>query len=317
LSTLLRHRAYIGETHWGSSYAVVPEHPLKNEKYKKMKKTSRRKRPKEEWITIPVPAIIAPEIFQKARKQLETNFALCQRNKKNDYLLAGRIVCPCGRPRHGEGYVNKPNLYYRCSDRVLNFPLPPNCEEKGINARLADQLVWQKIAQLMSSSKLMAEQVNRWFKARHSKAKTAFVDIEALKKEIEKLKGQEERYNKAYGASLFTLEQLKGYTMPVREKISALETQIANAASEASQSQVNELPSQREIQTFAQKAKLTLQGLNFGAKRAILLNTVEKIIGTKQLLQVSGYIPLTNQNVEFKTIGRNRRTAERGEIHAF
>lgn len=315
LSTLLRNRAYVGEARWGSSYAVVPEHPLKHEKYKKMKKTSRRKKPKEEWMIIPVPAIIAPEVFDKARKQLETNFALCQRNKKNDYLLAGRIVCPCGRPRHGEGYVNKPNLYYRCSDRVLSFPLPPNCEEKGINARLADQLVWQKVAQLMSSPKIMAEQVNRWFKSRNTKDKSTLVDSEALQKDIEKLKGQEERYYKAYGASLFTLEQLKGYTMPIREKITVLEKQIANATSEASQNQVNELPSQHEIQTFAQKAKATLQGLNFAARRAIILNTVEKIIGTKQLLQVSGYIPLTNQNVEFNTIGRYCRVAECRQVN--
>src|SRR3989338_6278205 len=279
-----------------------------------MKKTSRRKRPKEEWITIPVPAIIAPEIFQKARKQLETNFALCQRNKKNDYLLAGRIVCPCGRPRHGEGYVNKPNLYYRCSDRVLNFPLPPNCEEKGINARLADHLVWQKIAQLMSSPKLLSEQVNRWLNGRHSKTKAGFVDITALKTEIEKLKGQEERYNKAYGAQVFTLEQLQAYTAPIKEKVAALGDQIATATREANQNQVNALPGQSEIQAFAEKAKLALQDLNFGAKRAILLNTVEKIIGTKQLLQVSGYIPLI-QNVEYKTNDRHRWPAQRRKIY--
>ncbi|MAF13616.1 MAG: hypothetical protein CMI53_01855, partial [Parcubacteria group bacterium] len=93
LSTMLRNRAYIGEAHWGSSYAVIPEKPLKDQKYKKIKKTSRRKKPKEEWITIPVPSIITPELFEKARQQLETNFALCKRNKKNDYLLAGKILC--------------------------------------------------------------------------------------------------------------------------------------------------------------------------------------------------------------------------------
>src|SRR5581483_1116625 len=139
LSTLLRHRVYIGETHWGSSYAVVPEKPLKNDKYKKKKKTSSRKRPQEEWIMIPVPPIIDRKIFERAGQQLKTNFALCQRNKKNEYLLSNKIECTCGRKRAGEGYFNKPNLYYRCSDRVLSFPLPPKCEEKGINARLADE----------------------------------------------------------------------------------------------------------------------------------------------------------------------------------
>jgi site-specific DNA recombinase len=103
LSHLLRHKVYIGETHWGSSYAVVPEKTTNHEKYKKIKKSSRRKRPEEEWIKIPVPKIIEPELFEQANKQLKDNFALCQRNKKNEYLLSGMIKCTCGRNRAGEG----------------------------------------------------------------------------------------------------------------------------------------------------------------------------------------------------------------------
>jgi site-specific DNA recombinase len=38
LSTLLRNKTYIGEGHFGASYAVVPERPLKSETYKKVKR---------------------------------------------------------------------------------------------------------------------------------------------------------------------------------------------------------------------------------------------------------------------------------------
>jgi site-specific DNA recombinase len=291
LSTMLRHKGYIGEAHYGASYAVVPEKPLKIEKYKKMKKTSRKLRPKEEWITIPIPAIIEPDIFERAGRQLKTNFTFCNRNKKNEYLLSGKVQCICGRQRHGEGYYNKPNRYYRCDDRTLNFPLPPTCKEKGVNALLADELVWKKMAGLMSSPELLAEQVSRWFKNRHTKASSALVDVEALKKEVEKLKGQVERYNKGYGAGVFNLEQLKDYTTPMRDKIGQLEAQISNTTREAKQTQL-ETPSSREMEAFAAKAKKTLQDLKFAAKRGIILNTVEKVIATKDYLQVNGYIPL-------------------------
>src|SRR3990167_9695491 len=68
LTTLLRNKAYIGEAHWGSSYAVAPEKPIKIQQYKKIKKTSRRMRPEEEWIAsaIPVPKIIEREQFMRA-----------------------------------------------------------------------------------------------------------------------------------------------------------------------------------------------------------------------------------------------------------
>lgn len=307
LSTMLKHRGYIGEAHYGASYAVVPEKPQKNEKYKKLKKTSRKLRPKDEWITVPIPAIIEPELFEKAAKQLKKNFDLCQRNRKNEYLLAGKISCSCGRHRHGEGYYNKPNKYYRCDDRALNFPLPAKCKEKGINAQVADQLVWDKMAELMSSPKLLAEQVQRWFENRHEKAKPVLVNTEALKKETKNIDEQIERYNKGYGAGVFTLEQLRGYTDPLREKINQFKTQIASAASEVGQIQLR-MPTKQDMESFALKAKETLQELNFEAKRAIILNAVESIVGNRESLQIIGLIPI-NQNVSFKFNDRNRRLA--------
>lgn len=314
LSTMLRHRGYIGEAHYGASYAVVPKNPHNTEKYKKMKKTSRKLRPKEEWITIPIPTIIEPELFEKAGRQLKTNFALCQRSKKNEYLLAGKIQCVCGQKRAGEGYYNKPNLYYRCTDRTLNFPLPPNCLEKGLNARIADELVWKKVAGLMSSPKLLAEQVERWFKSKHTKSKSDLVDVEALKKEISKLAEQLERYNKGYGVGAFTLEQLKNYTTPLQDKISQLKTQVANATSEANQIRL-ETPSELEMKSFATKVKKTLQDLKFEAKRAIILNTVEKVVGNRDHLQVIGYIPVNQNYVRKLSLHRNRWFAECWQIH--
>jgi len=307
LSTMLRHKVYIGQTHWGSSYAVVPEKPLKNEKYKKMKKSSRRKRPEQEWINIPVPAIITPDLFEKVGNQLKTNFALCQRNKKNEYLLSGRVECTCGRKRAGEGPQHGKHLYYRCTDRVYSFPLPPTCKEKGINARIADKLVWKKITELMSSEKLMAEQVERWFKSRQDKNKANVVDVGALKKEAVKLRAQAERYNKGYGAGAFTVEQLKEYTTPIKEKISQLEMQVANATKESGNVRLQP-PSQTQVAVFAEQAKKTLHDLKFPAQRAIVLNVVDKVVGTRDYLQVTGNIPL-NSNVKFISFNRHCRPA--------
>jgi len=316
LCTLLRNEAYIGTARWGSSYAVVPENPIKNEKYKKMKKSSRKIKPKGEWLYVPVPVIVDSALFDRAREQLKENFALCQRNKKNEYLLSGRIDCSCGKRRTGEGAMHGKHLYYRCNDRVLSFPLPHTCKEKGINARIADNLVWKKIAETMSSPELLTKQVERWYSDQRAKVKTAFVDTVVLKGEIEKLKVQVERYNKAYGAGIFTIEQLKGYTLPIREKINQLEIQVASATQKEREQSAGKAPSKIEIEAFAEKTKKVINNLSFSLKREIVLATVEKIVGTRQGLCVSGYIPVT-QNVQYKTISRNRRIAKCGEVHAF
>lgn len=319
LTTLLRHKAYIGRTHWGSSYAVVPENPLKFQQYKKVKKTSRKMKPEEEWIAsnIVVPAIIDEALFNKVREQLKTNFNLCQRNKKNEYLLAGKIKCICGKTRAGEGPQKGKHLYYRCSDRISSFPLPHVCNERGINARIADKLVWGRIEDLMSSPELLQAQLNRWNKARENKVVSAVGDVKEIEKEILKLKNQEVRYNKGYGAGLFTIEQLKEYTFPIKEQIGSLEYQISKARQQESQINASMMPDQNEIKSFAEESVKVLPELSFELKRAIITNVVDKVVGTQKKLEVSGYMPITSSYVKHKTSYRDCRIAECGEVHAF
>ncbi len=316
VSKMLRNEAYIGKAHWGSSYAVVPEKPFKEQKYKKVKKTSRRDRPKEEWYFIPIPPLVDEKTFTRTRERLEINYALCKRNKKNDYLLANKIFCTCGRKRAGEGPQRGKHLYYRCTNRVYSFPLSSSCKEKGINARIADKLVWNKISNLMSDPELMKKQIARWQTSKEIKAQYSDSDLEFMTKEITKLKSEEDRYNKAYGAGVFTIEQLREYTLPIKEKIISLDAQISAAKQEKNNIQDSSIPDSKEMEVFAQQAKNSLKSLSFGLKREIVMNVVDKIIATPKELKVYGYIPVNNY-VGCKINDRHRWASERGEIHAF
>lgn len=312
LSKLLKSKAYIGEAHWGSSYAVVPEKPTNKEKYRKVKKSSRRAKPEAEWFTIPVPAIIDREVFTRVRAKIENNFLLSQRNTKNEYLLAGKIYCPCGRKRAGEGPQRGKHLYYRCLDRVLSFPLPHTCKEKAINARIADRIVWNGLVSLMTSPELMHNQVQRWMSSQQTKADSSMVDTVFLKTEITKLKEQEDRYNKAYGGGIFTIEQLKEYTISVREKITLYEGQISKAEQEQRELKSIPLPDANEVAAFAKTASATLRNLNFVAKKGIVGNVVERVVGTREKLQIYGFIPVTAETyVKVCTNDRYRRGTPR------
>lgn len=71
LTTLVRNKTYIGEAYYGASYAVVPERPFKKDGYRRVKKTSRRMKPEEEWIKIPIPVLIERPLFDRAQNQLK------------------------------------------------------------------------------------------------------------------------------------------------------------------------------------------------------------------------------------------------------
>lgn len=296
LSHLLRNRAYIGQAHWGSSYAVVPENPKSTEKYRKNRKSSRRMRPEAEWHTVPVPAIIDPNVFARVQDKLKQNFFLSRRNTKNEYLLAGKIYCSCGRKRGGEGPLNGKHLYYRCLDRMLSFPLPRSCNEKAVNARTADKLVWDGIAKIMASPTLIKEQLNRWNNKQQIRSDSTG-DLEFMKRELCKLKEQEDRYNKAYGSGVLTIEQLREYTTPIREKVSAYQSQIEKCEQELQDKLSTPLPDENEVEAFAKQAVALLGNLKFEAKRGIIVNVLEKVVGTKGKLTVHGIIPITDVNV--------------------
>jgi site-specific DNA recombinase len=317
LSTLLRNRTYIGEGHYGASYATMPINPTKKGGYKKIKKTSRRFKPENEWIKIATPKILDEELFNRVGEILKSNFQMSVRNTKNEYLLTGKIWCDCGRRRAGEGPQCGKHLYYRCTDRIKSFPLKPNCKEKGLNARIVDPLVWKKTKELMSSPKLLLKQIERWRDNQKKGICPSIINTEETKKEISKLKDQEDRYAKAYGAGVITIEQLKEYLAPVKDKIFSFENQIAKADLESHQGGIKTFPELNQIEAFTQKTSKALSGnLSFDSKKAIIRNIIDRVVGTRENLQVYGYIPVES-NINVFTINRNCGVAKCREIDAF
>ncbi|MDP1728479.1 MAG: recombinase family protein [Bacteroidota bacterium] len=312
LTTLLKHKAYIGEAHWGSSYAVVPENPKSTTKYRKVKKSSRRMKPEEEWYKIPVPPIIDKELFYRVRERVERNFKQSIRNKKYDYLLIGLIFCSCGRRRSGEGPKHGKYLYYRCNDRINNFPLPKTCLQGGINARIIDNMVWQSISMLMTSPQIILEHATRWKNIKSTKNTFQPDEIRQIEDELMNSKMEEIRFNRAYGAGMLTLEQLREFLIPIKEKITMLESQIERAREQERNSEEIKIPDMDQIEVFVKNVKEKLMDLSFEVKRGIMMNVIEKIVGTQQELQICGYIPITTENnVSFFSGDRNGMSTNR------
>jgi site-specific DNA recombinase len=315
LSTMLKRKTYIGEGHYLRSYAVIPENPFKKEIYKKIKKSSRKLRPETEWIKIPTPVIIDKELFEKASKIIKENYALCQRNRRNEYLLAGKIYCTCGRRRAGEGPQRGKHLYYRCTDRVYSFPLPRKCYEGGIEARSLDKLIWENIVKLMTSPELIEKEAEKWITNKNDVTKIVDISADQINKEIEKLKKEESRYVMAYGAEAISLDQLKERTAEIKERISSLRGQILYLDQQEKRLKEVSLPSRDYLKDLCQEAKNMLKCLNLGfeIKQKIIRELVDKVMGNQKEVSVEGYLPIDqNYYVEYKTINRNRRLAKCG-----
>ena len=303
LSTLLRNQTYITKAHWNASYAVIPENPLKDEKYKKIKKTSRKMRPISEWMPLVVPRIIEDELFHRTGRKLRDNFANTGRNKKNPYLIAGKIWCVCGRRRTGEGGMSQygiKHLYYRCTDRVYCFPLPRTCKVGGINAKISDDALWYGLKEFMSTPALMKDQIRKFMdNLKNDAVGSSGINIERTKLEISKLQEREKKYTNICSEGIISIEKLKEYVAPLKKELELLEADLVVAYAEQKPKSEVLLPTEEEIELFAKEATEALGDLNFEAKKAIISKADVKIFSNQTELQVHGSINLNELHVAF------------------
>ena len=318
LSTLLRNRTYIGEAHYGATSAIAPTRPIKKELYRKNKKTSRRIKPQDEWIIIKTPDIIDRELFEKAQNQLKDNFKLCVRNKKNEYLLAGKVWCICGERRTGEGPMHGKHLYYRCTNRVKLYPLPPTCDERGFNARDTDKLAWETTVENMVDEEKMKAHAKAFLSSQIVNTSESGINIDETKREIAKLKSREDRYARAYGDGVFSIEQYKKYSDPIKQSIALLESQLVKVKMVKEQDNKPEMPSDERIADFCRKARVALlkEDLKFGPKRRIVEDIINNVVGDQLGTLVTCGVTLDYFDyVEHQTINRNCWFAECRKIN--
>lgn len=291
LTTLLRNETYYGKAHFNKTVGIVPVHPRNVEKYRRIVRSSKKNKPVEDWIYIDCAPIIEKELFDRVQAQLRINFERCVRNKKNEYLLGNLIRCTCGATRTGEGPQHGKHLYYRCSGRVAEYPMPPTCQEKGINARTADALVWDETKKLMESPAILRRQVARYFDKK-SQVVDHSRDIASIAHDLSKLATEEERYTKAYGKQVITLGQLTTFIQDIRLKRTTLEQKLAGFTSEQRLLPFAK-PTDEQIKSFCQKATTTLENLRFEGKRKVVLKVINNIVASQKELSVYGFLPVT------------------------
>jgi len=185
----------------------------------------------------------------------------------------------------------------------------------------------------MSNPTLIAKELDRWNKQGQGQVKNEIINIKAAKREILKLKKEEDRYNRAYGAGVFTITQLKGYLTPLRERLSKLEASIVEVPQEIATSKADRLKELISLFNIAIETPIVLnQDLDFGEKRAIITRTIDQVVGDQERLKINGHIPLqthveqssnnnkgllslvSTSNVELCSEDRNCRSAKRREV---
>lgn len=112
---------------------------------------SMRLRPREEWVPIPVPAIVDENLWQRAQEILSNAQRLMHDRPRSDYLLTGLLSCGvCGLPMCGTRRKNwgKTVRGYTCR-RAWSGAKTPGCG-RYVTAEPLEEAVWGKVTEWLA-----------------------------------------------------------------------------------------------------------------------------------------------------------------------
>ncbi|HMS92227.1 MAG TPA: recombinase family protein [Candidatus Saccharibacteria bacterium] len=333
IARLLSNETYVGRHHYNKREGVIPKNPspASEKKYKNRhtNKTSRRLRDRSEWLEVKVPAIIEESLYRKVQTQLQHNARFSQRNKKHNYLFGGLVWCSCGAKRVGDGPAGK--KYYRCTDRLHNFPLPAVCKVGGANVAVLDSIGWQKIAELLTNPNLIEKQIGRYSQKQVKKIGDKQND-NTIVRSLKLLEDEERRYVKMYGLGRISEAIYEEQIESVLKRRQDLQTK----ATEATDGQLEKFQNV-DAQQMAKAFSGFVSKLDYEHKLFTVRKIVDKVIATKEEVTICGFIPTEKEvlhainsngrdrnipnngrgKVGLRAINRNSRLAQCRQVYTF
>jgi site-specific DNA recombinase len=262
-------------------------------------RNSRRLKPKEQWIAIPVPALVDQDTWDRAHNQLARNARLAFRNNaKHNYLLRCLMTCgTCGRSMHGRTSVSEngnEHQYYSCAgkDRILSAR-ETACPQAPIKARDIEHAVWEHVAGLLSDPAHLVAQFERFVTEGEDGTAKEKACGEQLSARLARLDQADRRLIDAYQAGILSLEELSDRRQQLATQRRALEQQQKQHL-QLCQERAQAEKVLADLAVFAERIHDRLQDAGFADQQAILQLVIERIIVHKDSLEIRHVIPLRN-----------------------
>jgi site-specific DNA recombinase len=186
-------------------------------------------RPREEWIEIPVPALVSEESFARAQELLHLNKIRSRRRTITPSIVQGLVSCQkCGYAfSRTSTYTSARKLhYYKCigSDRWRKLG-GPVCDNRMVRQDLLDQIVWKEVIRLLEDPTLIQHELDRRLAAARSSDPTKKRE-QSLQRELTHVGKGIERLVNAYQEGLLSLEQLRERMPLLRQREQTLRAEL-------------------------------------------------------------------------------------------
>jgi site-specific DNA recombinase len=294
---ILRNPAYQGKACFGKTELRPRQRitrPLRQRNRLPNRNSANHERPRQDWIEIPVPALVAEEVFALAQEQLQKNKHHSPRRTIEPTLLQGMLVCRhCGYAlyRTSTRTSKRKLYYYRClgSDayRHLQGSL---CSNRPIRQDYLDEFVWKEIIRLLEEPALIQAEIDRRMQAARN-ADPIRKREQALRQQQTRVQNHIERIVTAYQEELITLAEFRQRIPNLRKQEQAVASEL-RTLDLASQDQSRYLRLAQTLSEFRGTLRVRAETLDTVERQKILRLVVQEILVSSDTIRIRHSIPV-------------------------
>jgi len=299
---MLRNPAYKGTACFGKTETAERQRitrPLRQRGGYSPRSSANRERPREDWIEIPVPALIDEASFALAEEKLEHNKRHSPRRTVEPTLLQGMLVCKrCGYAyyRTSTRTSKRKIYYYRClGSDDYRYPNGRVCDSRPVRQDHLDDVVWQHVIRLLEDPGLIQGEIDRRIQANHEAVPTKRHKA-ALRKEHARFHKKINRLLNAYQEDLLSLEELRKRMPELRKREQTIQSELHSLES-ANVDQQTYLQLADNIELFLSRLRTVASVLSVTEQQKILRLLVREILVDHDTIVIRHSIPGMNSKL--------------------
>ena len=257
--------------------------------------TAGHERPREEWIEIPVPALVTEESFARAQELLHQNQIRSRRRTIAPSVVQGLVSCAkCGYAlsRTSTRTSARKIHYYKCigsdSWRKLGGPVCDN--GRFIRQELLDEIVWAEVIRLLEDPTLIQQELDRRLVAARASDPTRKRE-QSLQRELTHIGKGVERLLNAYQEGLLSIEQLRERMPVLRQRQQALSAEL-RAIADQTNDRAAFLRLAETLTAFLARLRSAAETLSVMERQKIVRLLVKDVLVGEDTITIRHSIPI-------------------------
>ena len=286
---ILRNPAYMGRAAFGKTQVCDHQVRVRAQRHSAdvpRKPYSAKRADRQQWIEIPVPAIVSEALFEIVQEQLAENRKLARQRRDNAplRLLQGLTVCAQCRYAYYAKKVSKAAAkghqrdyaYYRCvGTDAFRFGGERICDNLQVRTDKLDELVWHQVVELLRHPERLKEEYARRLDVMERNEKRSF-DTASLEKQRLQLEKGKSRLIDGYADGIIDKADFEPRMQQLKSRLEQIEQQIQESRRHgATQSELFLVINR--LEEFATAVNEKLDAIDLETKRKIVLGLVKRV----------------------------------------